>query len=68
MSFFTALLDIGILIGGPILGALIDTAGWSSMYVFSGVFLAVATVIFARWDRRATDEETEPEAAIPGRA
>ena len=68
MSFFTALLDIGTLIGGPVLGVLIDTAGWSPMYVFSGVFLAIATVIFARWDRRATDDETEPEAAIPDRA
>ena len=67
MSFFTALLDIGTLVGGPILGVLIDTAGWSPMYVFSGVFLAVATVIFARWDRRALDE-TLPDPAIPDRA
>ena len=67
MSFFTALLDIGTLIGGPILGVLIDTGGWSPMYVFSAVFLSGATVIFARWDRRATDEET-PEPAIPDRA
>ena len=67
MSFFTALLDIGTLIGGPLLGVLIDTAGWSSMYVFSAVFLAIATVIFARWDRHATDD-TEPEPATPDRA
>jgi MFS family permease len=63
MSFFTAILDIGTLVGGPVLGALIDTAGWSPMYVVSGVFLGVATVIFARWDREATDGP-EPEPAM----
>lgn len=66
MSFFTALLDIGTLIGGPLLGAVIDTAGWGPMYVVCGAALGIATVIFARWDRRATDE-TEPEPAIGGR-
>jgi MFS family permease len=66
MSFFTALLDIGTLIGGPLLGAMIDTAGWSPMYVFCGVALAIATVVFARWDRRALDE-TDLEPAIPAR-
>jgi MFS family permease len=63
MSFFTAMLDVGTLIGGPILGLIIDTAGWEPMYVTAGVALGVATVIFARWDRRVMNEDarsTEP--------
>jgi MFS family permease len=52
MSFFTAMLDVGTLVGGPILGAIIDTAGWGPMYITAGVALGIATVIFARWDHR----------------
>jgi MFS family permease len=57
MSFFTAMLDVGTLIGGPILGAIIDTAGWGPMYVTAGLGLGIATVVFARWDRRYTSED-----------
>jgi MFS family permease len=57
MSFFTAMLDVGTLIGGPILGLIIDSAGWGPMYVTAGVALGVATVIFARWDRRVMSED-----------
>jgi len=57
MSFFTAMLDVGTLIGGPILGVIIDTAGWGPMYVTAGVALGVATIIFARWDSRVTSED-----------
>jgi MFS family permease len=64
MSFFTALLDIGTLIGGPLFGAIIDTAGWDPMFVVAGIGLGIATFIFARWDRRATsDAETEVATA-----
>ena len=57
MSFFTALFDVGTLIGGPILGAIIDSAGWGPMYVVAGLALGVATVIFSRWDRWAMSGE-----------
>jgi MFS family permease len=57
MSFFTAMLDVGTLIGGPILGAIIDTAGWGPMYVTAGLGLGIATVVFARWDRRYASED-----------
>jgi MFS family permease len=57
LSFFTAMLDVGTLIGGPILGVIIDSAGWGPMYVTAGIGLGIATVIFARWDRRDTGED-----------
>lgn len=57
MSFFTAMLDVGTLIGGPILGVIIDTAGWGPMYATAGVALGVATILFARWDSRVTSDD-----------
>jgi MFS family permease len=63
LSFFTAMLDVGTLTGGPILGAIIDTAGWSAMYVTAGVALGVATIVFARWDRRFTNDDAMTNAA-----
>jgi MFS family permease len=67
MSFFTALLDIGTLIGGPLFGAIIDTAGWDPMFLVAGVGLGAATIIFGRWDHRAT-AGTESETATADRA
>jgi len=62
--FFTAMFDVGTLIGGPILGAIIDTAGWGPMYVTAGVAPGIATVIFWRWDRWATMGKSSKPAAI----
>ncbi len=59
MAFFTSLFDVGTLIGGPILGALIDGPGWSTMFLFSAAFLAIATAIYAWWDARAMAPETD---------
>ena len=64
MSFFTALFDVGTLIGGPILGAIIDSAGWGPMYVVAGLALGVATVIFSRWDRRVMSGEDEVPTVV----
>ena len=63
MSFFTALFDVGTLIGGPILGAIIDTGGWGPMYAVAGVALGIAAVIFSRWDRWATSPERDAATA-----
>lgn len=51
MSFFTALFDFGILVGGPILGAIITVLGYPSMFAFSGLLIVAVTVVFASWDR-----------------
>lgn len=64
MSFYTALFDVGTLIGGPTIGAIIDTAGWGPMYVTAGAALGVATVVFARWDRRVTQDYEEERASM----
>ncbi len=52
IAFFTALFDIGVLFGGPILGAVIEVAGYSAMFLTAGTLLAAATVTYYLWDRR----------------
>jgi MFS family permease len=64
MSFFTALFDVGTLVGGPTLGAIIDSAGWGPMYVVAGAALGVASVVFWRWDRWVLSGETESSTAV----
>lgn len=60
MSFFTALFDFGILVGGPILGAIITVLGYPSMFAFSALLIVAVTVVFASWDRSSL-----APAAIP---
>lgn len=52
LGFFTALFDLGTLIGGPILGAIIGIAGYGTMFLVCAVVMAMATVVYAMWDTR----------------
>jgi len=52
ITFFTALLDIGLLLAGPLLGWIITWLDYSAMFMFSAVFIGVATIVFAVWDAR----------------
>ncbi|MEA2000874.1 MAG: MFS transporter [Actinomycetota bacterium] len=51
ISFFTALFDFGVLVGGPILGVIIGSLGYSAMFTFSAITIIAATTAFATWDR-----------------
>ena len=67
LAFFTALFDIGVLFGGPILGAIIEGAGYPAMFLSAGALLAVATIIYYMWDRRwdVPSAPTEPDPVRP---
>jgi MFS family permease len=52
MAVFTALFDIGMLVGGPTMGAAIDRVGFASMYAGAGLALALGAAIFFAWDVR----------------
>ncbi len=52
MAIFTALFDVGMLVGGPTFGYLIDHAGYSAMYGSAAIFVVAGTAVFWRWDRR----------------
>ena len=52
LAFFTAILNLGVLIGGPILGLIIITGGYTTMYLSVMAFTVVGAASFALWDRR----------------
>jgi MFS family permease len=51
MSIYTALFDFGVLIGGPLLGAIIDLYGFTVMFSAAAVLIVVGTLGFAVADR-----------------
>ncbi len=51
MAVFTALFDAGVLLGGPVLGAVIRVFGYTAMFSTAGAALVLGTLIFAFWDR-----------------
>ncbi len=63
MSFFTALFDLGILVGGPILGLIITVFGYTTMFLTAAILVVVVTVTFAGADRRTLARLADPNAA-----
>lgn len=57
MAFFTALFDVGQLVAGPALGAIIVTAGYSTMFSVAAVVLVGVTLTFALWERASAVAE-----------
>lgn len=51
MAIYTALFDVGVLLGGPSLGLVIELAGYPTMYAVAASWIAVGTLVFAVWDR-----------------
>jgi MFS family permease len=50
MAIYTALFDVGILLGGPLLGIIIEADGYGAMFGTAAVILVAGAVIFAVWD------------------
>jgi len=63
IAFFTALFDIGTLVAGPILGYIIATRGYDTMFVFSGVVLLASLAIYVTWDRKYDETPSRRVAA-----
>ena len=51
LAIFTAVFDVGLLVGGPVFGLIIRQAGYSSMYLTAAIVAAAGVAIFAAWDR-----------------
>lgn len=51
MAIYTALFDVGILIGGPLLGLVIELRGYGAMYGAAAMIVLAGAVSFAVWDR-----------------
>jgi MFS family permease len=51
VAIFTGLLDLGTLIGGPILGAAIRYGSYPIMFAAAAAWTLVGSLVFARWSR-----------------
>jgi MFS family permease len=51
MAIYTGLFDVGILVGGPLLGLVIEMDGYGAMFGVAAMILVAGTVSFAVWDR-----------------
>ena len=51
LAIFTALFDLGVLIGGPLLGTVAQSAGYSAMFYTSMTLVLIGAVVFGIWDR-----------------
>ena len=53
-AIFTAVFDVGTLIGGPLFGLAIRLGGYSTMWIMAALLVVAGSSAFAWWDRRAT--------------
>lgn len=51
MALFTAIIEVGQLMAGPILGALIEHSSYAVMYRTNAVFLSASAIAYYFWDR-----------------
>lgn len=51
LAAFTALFDLGILVGGPTLGLLASTTDYETMFLTAGALAMTGLFVFAWWDR-----------------
>jgi len=49
-AIFTGLFDLGAVTGGPILGQLISSFGYQTMFLAAAGWVVAGSLIFARWD------------------
>ncbi len=54
LSAFTAMFDLGPLIGAPILGIIVERAGYPPMFLTIAGVILVAAFLFGRVDARVT--------------
>jgi predicted MFS family arabinose efflux permease len=52
MAIFTALFDLGVVLGGPLFGGVIRFAGFGAMFYTAAVTVALGLSVFVVWDRR----------------
>lgn len=52
LALFTALFDLGVLVGGPSFGLVIERLGFSAMFATAGAGMALGALGFFAWDAR----------------
>lgn len=54
MAMFTALFDLGMLVGAPVLGAVLERTSYGTMFGVAAATAVAGLVAWAAWDGRAT--------------
>ena len=60
LAAFTALFDLGLLFGAPILGFTLEQSGYTTMYLLAASVVTGGAIAFAVWDRKV--DPPGPEA------
>jgi MFS family permease len=60
LALFTALFDLGVLVGGPSFGFVIERFGFATMFAAGGIALALATLAFFWLDGRGERSRLRP--------
>lgn len=66
ITVFTALFDVGALIGGPSLGALVDATDHRTMFLAAAAVAVTGLAVFVLWDRGAQEQKRRVAAAPDG--
>lgn len=64
LSTFTALFDMGMLIGGPALGAIVTASDYPTMFLSAAGIALAGAVGFVAWDRAPTTD-SDPDDVPP---
>lgn len=54
LAMFTALFDLGLLVGSPLLGAVLEQTSYPAMFSVAAALLAASALISMVWDRRVS--------------
>jgi MFS family permease len=66
LAIFTALFDLGLLLGGPAFGAVIERFGYTAMFRTGAALTALGLAVFLLWERRLARERSSGHAAAGG--
>ncbi len=55
-AIYTAIFDVGTLIGGPLFGLAIRIGDYRAMWLLAALLVVAGTALFAWWDRRVAPE------------
>ena len=60
MAIYTALFDVGILVGGPAFGLAISLSGYRTMFITAAATVLIGAVVFATVERSAVEPVVQP--------
>lgn len=64
LSLYVSASGIGMFLGPPLWGAVVDLAGYRVMFAASGVVLALNAILFVTWQRRSKQLRTSSRSAV----